>query len=460
LSKVFAKVVEYQYDRRFESWVSVNSKETAAQINNDLGAIEPLVSGASILVIRHALVGTISAGLLIAINWKLTLVMGLLVPAFLTTYLLWGARLKESYKEYRRSSESYAGHLVEFLQTIPMMRVFNTSEHELERVKNKFGGSLGMKFSYFLLNSKRQVYLRILSSSAPLFVAFTGFYFLYFNLATVGQVFAFYGIFAMLIGVVRGGTSLYSSFLEGTIVYDRIRPMLESRDVVGSQERATYSIETIECRGVVYSYNGDRRNKVTVPSFRLNRGEWAEILGDSGAGKTTLVRLMLGVLEPEQGEIRINGIPVCEAVQRGALSQIGYVEQNGYIFSRSLRENILLGRKFDEATWEKTVRIARLGAFIESMPNGADPLLGENGIQISGGERQRILIARALYHQPQWLILDEPFTGIDSANREEIRTVIESLRGVITVILITHQKLPFLSVDKEIVLLRDGNDHT
>jgi ABC-type bacteriocin/lantibiotic exporter with double-glycine peptidase domain len=184
----------------------------------------------------------------------------------------------------------------------------------------------------------------------------------------------------------------------------------------------------------------------------MDQGEWVEIRGESGTGKTTLLKLILGILKSPEGKLKINKRTIEEINLSEYWNKIGYVEQDGYIYSRSLKANILLGREYHQELWEKVICTARLSNLLGSYTDGFEMLLGENGIQLSGGEKQRILIARALYHEPEWLLLDEPFSGIDTKNQWEIKKVLDSLRGKVTVVIITHNSLPFLQFDKTILL--------
>jgi ABC-type bacteriocin/lantibiotic exporter with double-glycine peptidase domain len=451
LSIIYKRIVEYQYQKPFSIWLNQNSKESAAETMNDLQALVPIIGGGFFTIIRHVTILVITVILLFSINWKLTLGISVLIPFFMLNFFLWKSKLKLRYNDYRTENERLIGRMVEFLQTIPLMHVFNSFSYEIKSINKKFNTYLDKQYDYYKLANKRNVYSRVISSIAPIYLAFICFIYLYYNLATIGQFFAIWGIFAMLISAVRGSASLYINFLEANVVYEKIKDVFDNciNNQIGEPLK---TIKVIECDEIVFNYNNHRNTQIRIPSFTMDQGEWVEIRGESGTGKTTLLKLILGILKSPEGKLKINKRTIEEINLSEYWNKIGYVEQDGYIYSRSLKANILLGREYHQELWEKVICTARLSNLLGSYTDGFEMLLGENGIQLSGGEKQRILIARALYHEPEWLLLDEPFSGIDTKNQWEIKKVLDSLRGKVTVVIITHNSLPFLQFDKTILL--------
>ena len=165
------------------------------------------------------------------------------------------------------------------------------------------------------------------------------------------------------------------------------------------------------------------------------------VVGSSGAGKTTAIDLILGLLKPVVGEVLVDGMDI----HRSLLSwqrQIGYVPQSIYLIDDSLRNNVAFGVKRelinDEMVW-KALRLAQLESFVSELPQNLDTLVGENGVRFSGGQRQRIGIARALYHEPQVLIMDEATAALDNETERAFMESIEVLSGEKTIILIAHR---------------------
>ena len=176
-------------------------------------------------------------------------------------------------------------------------------------------------------------------------------------------------------------------------------------------------------------------------NFEIERGEFCVIVGASGAGKTTVVDILLGLLEVRSGDVLADGVNVKENY-RGWLKNIGYIPQMIFMLDDTIRKNVAFGipeEEIDEKRLWEVLKEAQLDAFIKSLPEGLDTSIGERGIRLSGGQRQRIGIARALYHDPEVLILDEATSALDNDTEAAIMDSINSLHGKKTLIIIAHR---------------------
>ncbi len=208
---------------------------------------------------------------------------------------------------------------------------------------------------------------------------------------------------------------------------------------------------------VTFQYESAAEPALNDISFSIRRGESIGIVGPTGAGKSTLVDLMLGLLEPSSGTIRVDGRNIQSGV-RAWQRQIGYVPQSIYLTDDTIRRNIALGvndGEIDESRVRDAARAAQLESFLKTLPDGLDTLTGERGVKLSGGERQRIAVARALYRRPSILIFDEATAALDNATEKELTATIQGLHGRATLIFIAHRLSTVQDCDR-LMFLRDG----
>ena len=208
--------------------------------------------------------------------------------------------------------------------------------------------------------------------------------------------------------------------------------------------------------GVGFSY-GPQLPALQAIDLTVLRGQSVGIVGPTGAGKSTLIDVILGLLRPSEGRITVDGTDIFAAL-RSWQSKIGYVPQMVYLTDDTLRRNVAFGLGDDEIDDEKlhaALRMAQLENFTAALPDGLDTVVGERGTRLSGGERQRVAIARALYHEPELLVFDEATAALDSHTERELTRAIESLRGKKTLLIIAHRLSTVRSCDR-LVLLRAG----
>ncbi len=224
--------------------------------------------------------------------------------------------------------------------------------------------------------------------------------------------------------------------------YDHDRPLLQ---------------QTLACEDVSFGYEGGPPLALDRISFTINRGESIGIVGPTGAGKSTLVDVLLGLLPPTTGRVVIDGEPL-EGRERAWQRQIGYVSQNVYLLDDSLRRNIAFGipdGAIDEAKLQAAVTQARLDEVVAGLPSRLETVVGENGVLLSGGQRQRVAIARALYHDPAVLFFDEATAALDTQTEREVTEAIANVHGTRTVIAIAHRLSTVKHCDR-LIYLRDG----
>ena len=197
----------------------------------------------------------------------------------------------------------------------------------------------------------------------------------------------------------------------------------------------------IKLENVFYRYPNQLEYNIYDVSLEIPVGKSVAFVGPSGAGKTTIVDIILGLLNPEKGRVLVDGKELKEQLTLWQ-KKIGYIPQSIYLSDDSIRRNVAFGMDDkeidDDAVW-RALRDAEMKEFIEKMPEGLDTFVGERGVRLSGGQQQRIGIARALYHNPEILFLDEATSALDTDTEKEIMKAIDGLKGEKTLIIIAHR---------------------
>ncbi|MDO5380908.1 MAG: ABC transporter ATP-binding protein [Acidaminococcaceae bacterium] len=193
-------------------------------------------------------------------------------------------------------------------------------------------------------------------------------------------------------------------------------------------------------------------------NFSIPKGKFVGIVGPSGAGKTTFVDIMLGLLQPSKGKINVDGKNIYDDI-RTWQANLAYVPQSIYLIDGTIRENIAMGieeEEIDDALINKVLQMAELYDFVQELPEGINTTVGERGVKLSGGQRQRIGIARALYYQPQVLVLDEATSALDNETEKSITDTILKLKGQITIIAVAHRLTTLAQCDFKVKFKNSG----
>jgi ATP-binding cassette, subfamily B, bacterial PglK len=198
---------------------------------------------------------------------------------------------------------------------------------------------------------------------------------------------------------------------------------------------------TLELNHITYAYPGGAEPVLKDISLAIQRGESVGFIGASGAGKSTLVDILLGLLAPDTGEVRVDGNDIQKNI-RNWQDQIGYVAQSIFLTDDTLRRNVAFGlpdKQINDTAVQRAIRAAQLEEFVDSLPDGLETIVGERGIRLSGGQRQRIGIARSIYHDPTVLVLDEATSSLDTETECGVMQAISALQGSKTILIIAHR---------------------
>lgn len=436
--------------------------------------IRQIFSGTVTASMTHGVSGLFSLALIFYYNWILALFGVFVAVIFVGISYLIGRAVRKRNREITALTGSLQGLVVQLLNGVPRLRLSGADRSAFARWAERYVALTQATYRQARLNNLATVFRSFFNYMGPLAIFLvigfaTGEIWEIFYTKTswsdmnptaiskfiaAGDFVAFNVAFANFMQAVFGLSQTALTLLNVPPLYERVRPILdepeETRD--DASEDPGQVEGRVEIRDVYFRYRPDLPLVLKGLSLTAERGQFVAIVGPSGAGKSSLVRLLLGFDQPEQGSIFIDSKDVRYLNKRALRRQIGVVLQSGRILSGSIFHNITAGASMtrDDA-WE-AAHIAGLDNDIKAMPMGMDTFLNEGATTISGGQRQRLMIARAVARRPKLLIFDEATSALDNVNQETVSRNLESLKS--TRVVIAHRLSTIVRAD--VIYVLDG----
>ena len=422
---------------------------------NDAVKIRQFINDTLITLIVNIFIIVFAFGLMFVYNWKLALIIALILPLYLLTYTITNRLNKKQERKIMVNSAEVESQLVESLNSVKTIKQFGLEDHANLKTETRFVNLLRSVYTSGLNSVFSSNTSEFLSRSFTIILLWVGSYFVIDRLITPGELLSFYALIGYFTGPAITLVGMNKTIQNALIAADRLFEIMDlEREEESNQVALTRDmVGDIQFENVSFSY-GTRTEVFREFSLSIERGRITAIIGESGSGKSTLTYLLQKLYPLSEGLIRIGKYNLRYVSNKSLRGLTGVVPQQLNIFSGNVVENIAVGEL--EPDMEKVINVCsqlHLLEFIEQLPNGFHTWLGENGASLSGGQKQRLAIARALYKEPEILILDEASSNLDSESEHYVKQVIYNLRDQgKTVILIAHRLSTLSGADKIVVL--------
>ncbi len=430
--------------------------ELISRSTSDVDALRRFFADQAIGIGRILLLFTINFITLAQLEWRLALISIIAVPPVFISALFFFRRVNKAYEAYQEQEAKLSTTLQENLTGVRVVKAFARQSFERE----KFEKANWEKF----LRGRKLLFMQalfwpttdILCGFQLIGGYFVAAWFAINGWITIGTYMAYVGLVIWLIWPLRNLGRLVVDTSTGLVSYNRVMEIVrqEQEPLEAGAHQPEGNLEgAIVFDQVCFGYETEIPTLTNI-SFSCQPGQVVALLGPTGSGKSSLVNLLPRFYEYSSGSIRLDGVELENYPRRYLRSQIGMVEQEPFLFSRTLRENITygVGRKVSDAEIEAATRAAAVHDVIVSFPHGYETLVGEKGITLSGGQKQRVAIARTLLKNPRILILDDSTSSVDTETEASIREALQRLMQNRTTFIIAHRIQSVMNADLILVL--------
>ncbi len=429
-----------------------------SRITQDVGRLRDFIAEGLQDIIGDSMTLIYMCIIMFVINWQLALWVLLPIPFIILFSFYFGHKM---HKVFHVLWQRYAGISTILASTIPGIRVvkaFTREKYEVGRFEKQTHQVFEGEMNAAKLWTLYQPIMAFMTYIGTVLIWFVGGRQILNGELTLGEIMLFMIYMTRFLQPVRTLAQMNRRFLRAATSAERVFEVLDTPPSVASRKDAVdlpHMRGQVEFRDVFFSYDGEK-NAINGISFTTKPGEMIGLVGHSGAGKSTLINLVTRFYDPNEGEIFIDGHDSRDVALGSLRGQIGVVLQDPFLFEGSVGDNIGYGKP--DATRQEIIAAAKAANahdFIVKFPDGYDTMVGERGVRVSGGERQRISIARAILKNPRILILDEATSSVDTETESRIQEALGRLIQGRTVFAIAH-RLSTLKHSHRLVVLKEG----
>ena len=430
-----------------------------AHATNDLNAIQN-VAGAGILTFADSVItgGTTIIAMVLFVDWRLTLIALLPLPLLAVTSRVLGSKLHDAFRDSQAAFSAINDKTQESITGIKVIKTFGQEKEDLADFTEKIDDAIVKNKRTNFLDALFDPFITLIIGVSYVLTIIIGGRFIMEGTISLGQLVSFIAYIGMLVWPMFAIGRLFNVLERGNASYDRVNELLHEKTHIIERKDAikTMAKGTISMKIDSFSYPKEEAVALENIQFSLQEGETLGIVGKTGAGKTTILKLLMREYDQYQGTISFGKHNIKNYTLDALMGAMGYVPQDHFLFSMTVRDNIRFAKPdLEQAAVEQAAALAFINQEIKAFPEGYDTTVGERGVSLSGGQKQRISIARALIVEPELLILDDALSAVDAKTEEAILSNLKETRQEKTTIITAH-RLSSVMHAKEILVLDEG----
>ncbi|MFC6465514.1 ABC transporter ATP-binding protein [Marinilactibacillus sp. GCM10026970] len=462
-----AKLEQLVREQLYNHFTSMDSQffqkyragDLMAHATNDLRGLR-MVAGGGILTMADAIsVGlTTLLAMIFLVDWRLTLLAVFPLPLLAITSRILGRKLHLRFKDAQASFSQLNDKVQESIQGVKVLKTFGQEKEDIEEFKIQTDNVVAKNRLVYKIDSLFDPAITFIMGVSYFLTILVGGILITGNEITIGDFVTFINYIGMLVWPMFAIGRLFNIIERGSASYDRIENLLREESSIVERDG---SIETpinghLHFDIKKFSYPDDETVTLQNIHFKLNKGHTMGLVGKTGAGKTTILKLLLREYDAYKGHIQYGGHDIRDYTLNALLQQIGYVPQDNYLFSTTIRDNIRFADPtMPQSVVEEAAKLADIHEDILNLPNGYDTQVGERGVSLSGGQKQRISIARAIITNPELMILDDSLSAVDAKTEESILSGLKRKRHNQTTIIAAHRISSVMHAE-EIIVVEQG----
>lgn len=422
-----------------------------SKLTYDVEQITQVASTIWLDFLKSVIFAVILIGYLFYKSWELSLSLVVLLPLIFLIVTLSSRRIRNASKKVQKSMGNMTHLLDENILGISLIKIYNAQKQESHKFFNLLQTIRHQRFKADIANSINIALVNILIGICLASVVYFSATYLKMS---AGDFIAYFTAISMLVKPVKNLIKINKSLQQAMVAGESVFGFIDEKEEKNTGKKQLKDIKgAIKFKKVCFAYD-DNTNVLNNIDLDIKAGETVALVGSTGSGKTTIIQLLAKFYLPNTGAITIDGIDISDFELQSLRTQIAFVDQDLRLFNDSVRGNIALGQidNMSDEKVENAAQIAHAYEFVQKLNEGFDAQIGENGTRFSGGQRQRLAIARAIAKDSPILILDEATSALDSATEKKVKSAIDKMRKNRTTIIIAHRLSTVQKADKIVVL--------